>query len=215
MPQPDDLRTSRIRQARRRQLIEATIESIAKRGFAETTLSAVTAEAGLSHGVVNFHFESKEQLFIDTLGWLAEEHYEHWRRALEKAGDDPARRLEALVRADFAPGVCSRKKLAVWFAYWGQAKHRPIYLDIHNRHDAARREHLETLCAGLTARSDGVGAAPVRAARLIEAAIDGLWLQMLLYPDGLDRKEALASVMAQLAALYPHHFAAPPAPAEC
>lgn len=210
MAKTEDLPASRIRQERRRQLIEATIESIAKRGFAETTLSAVTAEAGLSHGVVNFHFESKEQLLIDTLGFLAEEHFDHWRRAMEKAGEAPAKRMEALVRADFAPAVCSRKKLAVWFAFWGQAKHRPIYLDIHSRHDAARRENLVALCSALGPAA-GVGAAPERTATLIEAVIDGLWLQMMLDPEALDRREALAAALAQLAALYPDHFQTPPA----
>nr|NIS43004.1 TetR family transcriptional regulator [Desulfuromonadales bacterium] len=46
------------REARRRQLIEATIASIAELGFTDTTLSTVTTRAGLSHGTINFHFTS-------------------------------------------------------------------------------------------------------------------------------------------------------------
>ena len=58
------------REARRRQLIEATIASIAELGFADTTLSTVTTRAGLSHGTINFHFKSKEFLFVETLTYL-------------------------------------------------------------------------------------------------------------------------------------------------
>ena len=41
---------------RREQLINATIDSLAKRGYAATTLADVADGAGLSRGIVNFHF---------------------------------------------------------------------------------------------------------------------------------------------------------------
>ena len=43
---------------RRQQLIEATIDSIAKYGISGTTMTTVTGLAGLSVGIVNFHFFS-------------------------------------------------------------------------------------------------------------------------------------------------------------
>lgn len=59
------------KETRRQQLIEATIDSLAKRGYAETTLADVADGAGLSRGIVNFHFESKENLLIATLStWV-------------------------------------------------------------------------------------------------------------------------------------------------
>ncbi len=66
------------REARRRQLIEATIASIAELGFTDTTLSTVTTRAKLSHGTINFHFKSKQLLLVETLKYLAEEHRDHW-----------------------------------------------------------------------------------------------------------------------------------------
>ena len=48
------------REARRSQLIEAMIETLATRGYARTTLTEVAKQAGLSHGLVNFHFETKK-----------------------------------------------------------------------------------------------------------------------------------------------------------
>ena len=71
---------------RRQQLIDSTIESIAKRGFSETTMADVADGAGLSRGIVNFHFKSKEMLLVETLHYLAVEYREAWTRALEKAG---------------------------------------------------------------------------------------------------------------------------------
>jgi len=89
------------KEVRRLQLIEATIDSLAKRGYAETTMADVADGAGLSRGIVNFHFESKEKLLIATLQHMYEEYSSHWRQALERAGEDPADQLKALVAADF------------------------------------------------------------------------------------------------------------------
>lgn len=48
------------REARRKQLMDATIEVVAARGYARTTLTEVAGRAGLSHGLANFHFKTKE-----------------------------------------------------------------------------------------------------------------------------------------------------------
>ena len=56
-----------IREARQRQLVEATITAIGRYGYAKLTLNHVATLAGLSPGIVNFHFRSKEQLLAATL----------------------------------------------------------------------------------------------------------------------------------------------------
>ena len=53
------------RDTRRQQLIEATIETLAARGYARTTMTEVARTAGISHGLVNFHFETKEKLLAE------------------------------------------------------------------------------------------------------------------------------------------------------
>ena len=63
------------REARREQLIEATIAVLAVRGYARATLTEVADTAGLSHGLVNFHFTSKDILFSETLGLLDPVHH--------------------------------------------------------------------------------------------------------------------------------------------
>lgn len=61
------------RETRRGQLTEATIEVLAERGFARMTLTEVARKAGLSRGLVNLHFQTKEGLLSETLILLAEE----------------------------------------------------------------------------------------------------------------------------------------------
>lgn len=194
------------RDVRRKQLIMAAMESIAKRGFSDTTLRHVTEEAKLSHGVVNYHFESKEALYDATLGFLAKEHHDLWLKYLEDAGPNPASRLKAMVRADFDTKVCTHKKLAVWFAFWGQAKYRPNYISIHNRYDIERDEEIKRICGELIADGGYEGVQASWAARTIEATVDGHWLSLMLYPAEKTAAECENDCMIALTQMFPRHF---------
>lgn len=191
---------------RRRQLIESTIESIAKRGFSETTLANVADGAGLSRGIVNFHFRSKEALLVETLRYIAEEFREVWNRALAKAGPSAAERLAALVEADFEPVVCSRKRIAVWFAFWGEAKSRPRYLEICGESDREYGQALRDLCLRIVEEGGYRDLDPVLAADGLSAMSDGLWQDLLLNPQSFDRQAAKRTCFAYLAAIFPRHF---------
>ena len=77
-------------------LINSAIKSISKRGINETTMSNVSQGAGLSQGIVNFHFKSKELLLIETLKFISNEYLEAFEKKLRKAGDNPANKIAAI-----------------------------------------------------------------------------------------------------------------------
>ena len=54
------------KRATRQRLIETTIDIIADEGLSKTTLPKVAKKAGLSRGICNFHFKTKEKLLLDT-----------------------------------------------------------------------------------------------------------------------------------------------------
>ena len=74
------------KEQRQEQLILATIQSVASRGLPETTMATVSAEAGLSQGIINLHFHSKERLLVETLRYIADEYRNTWKKALAGAG---------------------------------------------------------------------------------------------------------------------------------
>ena len=199
------------RDVRRKQLIMAAMDSISKRGFSDTTLRHVTEKAQVSHGVVNYHFDSKEALYDATLGYLSREHFDLWTKYREEAGDDPAHQLAAILRADFDKKICTHKKLAVWFAFWGQAKYRPNYLKIHNRYDNQRHDEIVRICTQLIVNGRYTNLDPSRATRIVEAITDGHWLNLLLYPSETDREACYEDSLHALSLLFPRHFPLKPA----
>ncbi|MBL4928168.1 TetR family transcriptional regulator [Fuscibacter oryzae] len=193
------------RDARRAQLIEATIEVLARQGYARVTMADVARRAGLSHGLVNFHFHSKENLLVETLIYLAEEYRQNWTTALERAGDDPADRLHAMLTADFNPEIFTPSRIAAWCSYWGEAQSRPLYQERCGSNDLAYMQELESLCARMIARHGYTGNAE-RMARVLRVTVEGMWLDMVTIQTPYSREEARATVLTSAAALFPRHF---------
>jgi len=192
------------KETRRQQLIEATIDSLAKRGYSDTTLADVADGAGLSRGIVNFHFESKENLLVATLQYMAEEYGDHWASALERAGPGLAGRLWAIVHADFDRKICTKRKLAAWCAFWGEAKSRPTYQALCGARDVKYQDTVIQLCAGLKAEG-GYAYEPEPMALSLCAMLEGLWLRLMM-GDGTTREKALEAAIAFVVTAFPAHL---------
>lgn len=203
---PDERKPRKAsREARKVQLMEATIDVLARNGFSRTTLTEVARRAGLSHGLVNFHFASKEGLLTETLAYLAEEYRENWTRALAAAGERPAEQLAALLLADFAPQVSTPARLSAWCAFWGEAQSRPMYQQSCGDKDLAYNATLERICAALM-DEDGRKADPVIVARVLRVTIEGVWLDMMTMAVPYARDDAVRTVHSCAAAFFPRHF---------
>ena len=190
------------KEVRRQQLIEATIDSLARRGYADTTTALVADGAGLSRGIVNFHFDSKEKLLIETLRYLSDEYRTFWRTALKKAGPSPAEKLRALVLADFDRKVCTPRKLAAWCAFWGEAKSRPTYQRLCGANDREYQFTVLNLCRGLADAHQS----PELLARALVCLLEGLWLHLMMSPKEITSADARAVVLAHLGSVFPTQF---------
>lgn len=193
-------------ETRRKQLIDATITCISKQGISGTTLTAVTKEAGLSLGLVNFHFKSKEALLSATLAHLAQEHRQMWARDAARADLTAAQKLQSLVDAQFHPKICSQEKLAVWFAFFGEAKQRTAYRSSSAQIDMERQEVCANLCQDIIEDCGSENANSEDIAQTLEGLFDGLWLNMLLYPQKFTRATSSRQVMEYLNRAFPQIF---------
>jgi TetR/AcrR family transcriptional repressor of bet genes len=195
-----------IKELRRVQLIEATIDTLARHGFAEFTLAQVADAAGLSQGIVNFYFHSKEALLVETLKFMEAEYEQFWTAAVRKAGPRAADKLAAMIAADFDPVMTSRKKVTVWYAFWGEARWRPEYLKICQSLSEAYFAETRALCREIVDGGSYANIDPDSVARGLNAMIDGLWLDILTSPKAIDRKEAKRTCLGLLAAVFPREF---------
>lgn len=207
--EPNPLRKA-ARSVRRQQLIESTIAVLGRKGYAALTVADVAREAGLSPGIVIFHFNSKDELLAAVLGHLAAEYRAHWEARVKAAGPHVADRLRALMLSDFDGSVFTPEKLAAWIAFWGETQGRPVYDQICAGLDAERLAATETLCRELVAEG-GYAHDPHLVMRSLESLCDGLWLGLAADGAGYSGRVSAAlaqeTVAATLAAFFPRHYA--------
>jgi len=196
-------------EARRRQLIDATLSAIAEHGLSRTTLAKVARLARLSAGIVNFYFRSKDELLLATLRGLVDEFEAGVGEALAGAGDDPVAALEALVEINFDPALADPRKVAVWYAFWSEAGARADYLKLCGDKDRRYLDTVRDRCAALVARGPYSHVDAEGVAHAFVGLIDSLWQGLLVEPGDEALAAARRIVRAFLASVFPHHFSAP------
>lgn len=206
-PAPPGAPTSRkaSKEVRHKQLIEATIDCIAQRGYAGTTLAEVADGAGLSRGIVNFHFHSKEKLLIETLRYLSNLYDRNWQSAIKKAGKRPAEQLWALAASDFSKSVCNRRYISAWSGLRAEASSRPTYQKICAASDKHCHDFIIGLCTEIK-REGGYEAEADMVALGFDGLVEGLWLQLLMQSHALTRTRAKHCVLDYFVSQYPKHF---------
>ena len=197
---------SQAKPDRRRELIEATIRTIGRRGYASTTLSHVAGDAGLSPGIVNFYFKSKEQLLQETLEYLVIEYDRVSQQIIASAGPESAAQLMALIAADFDPAIFTIEKVAVWYAFWAEAATNAAYRAVVSRLEAKDQNSTATICARLVKEGRYVGIDPEQVASGLNAMSDGFWFDSLIDPETFDKNRALSICRLYLSGLFPRHF---------
>jgi AcrR family transcriptional regulator len=76
---------------RRERILHAALECFGAFGFAGTSTRAVADRAGISHPLLIYHFQSKEQLWRSTMGDVIARSRSELDARLERAGRDDAR----------------------------------------------------------------------------------------------------------------------------
>ena len=201
---PKTKRRTAPKEVRRLQLIEATVDCIAERGIAGTTMAAITGRAGLSLGIVSMHFESKENLLKATLTHLSQEVRSTWLSNNADHTLKPAPKLWAIAMSSFDPYIFNPKKITVWFAFFGDARYRAFYRQIVESFDDERTDALEAICESLAPDTPNFDAMGVTDA--IESLGDGLWLNAMLYPETFTREYCMTRMAEFLTATFPDQY---------
>jgi TetR/AcrR family transcriptional repressor of bet genes len=202
---PRTKRRTAPREERRVQLIRATIRSIARNGLSVTTIATVAREAGLSQGIINLHFQSKDRLLEETLSHIVHEYRNVWYKAIENSGDSAAEKLAALAAVDFDKRICQRNKLAVWFAFWGESRSRLTYRKMCAESTREYKQCLTGLCEEII-RQGGYRVKAQHIATGLLALNGGLWLDMLISPAEMPAYRAREISQSYLRGVFPLHF---------
>jgi len=195
---------SEQKQITRQKLLDATIDIIADEGIAGVTMAKVAGRTGLSRGICNYHFDTKEQLMLEAFRMLYQEHEQAWRKTLSDLDESPESRLKAHVETMLSPPIADHKKLAVWMAFWGVTPHRKTYLAICESIDREYEAEVEGLLRQLSGGDETVNGMGLQAISVtLTSMIDGFWVNYLISPGCLAPKDAVNACLAFLSSFFP------------
>jgi AcrR family transcriptional regulator len=83
---------------RRREIVDATVRVMARRGWNDTSIDEITREARVSRGLVSYHFKDKNELLSGVLARCREMFLEDVQKAYD-AGEPAERRMLCATRA--------------------------------------------------------------------------------------------------------------------
>ncbi len=169
---------------RRSALVEATIHEIGVNGTLDVTVSQIAKRAGMSSALAHHYFGSKEQIFAAAMRHILTLFGAEVRGAMLMA-KTPRDRIEAIIRASFAPAQFRPEFVSAWLNFYVQAQKSDEarrLLHIYQRRLRSNLHHAFRQIAGDNARTLTRGMA---------AMIDGLYIRQALRADPMSPAAAI------------------------
>ena len=166
----------------RQQVVDAAIRTLARNGFARTSVSDIAESAGMSKGVVHYHFASKDDLIAHVLTQCCDTLGDRVRAAWQAPGT-PTDRVRRALREMWATRTDGSPEMRVLADLMALGVHdAKIKKPLTARLQKAREE----LVTELVSSFEKLGLRPKLPAhtlpRLIMATLDGLGLHQIFDP---------------------------------
>jgi AcrR family transcriptional regulator len=164
---------------RRREILEATCEVVAARGFRDLRIADVAKIAGYSTGTVHYYFDSKEALLTEAFRFQYEQSRKR-RNAHVEGEADPVARLRKLAEGYLPTTDETIRSWRVWLELWVSALTDEDLREINDVYYGDWRQ------AVLDAVSEGADRGlidvvdPVTYADTFVGMLDGLAIQVLI-----------------------------------
>jgi len=178
--------------ARREALVEATLACLKRLGHEGMSVRQISAQAGVSAGLINHHFPSITTLVAAAYETLATSLLQSARQQAQDLSKAPRERLRRFFEASFAPESVDPGLFSAWLVFWGMVPHDAEVRAVHDRTYGAYRATLESLLGQLRL-TDGIPEFKLRPAAIgLAALLDGLWIEASLNPRTFKPSTAVA-----------------------
>lgn len=187
--------------ARRQALMDATLRCLADRGVERTSIRNICDEAGVSVGLVNHYYSSKDALVADVYARLADGLLAALTEEVERIGGSARDRLSSFFRASFSPVVLDPDLLRAWLSFWSMTHRSELIANIHARTYGGYLATLEDMLCAL-ADEEGIADLDVRLTAIgLSGLLDGLWVEWCLNSGTFSPEEGVRLCEACLAGL--------------
>lgn len=112
---------------RHQEILDAAARVITERGLAETRISDIAEQAGVSPGLILYYFDSKDRLLAEALTYANDQFYLRTSREIRRmpSAVDQLRRLVDLSVPGYLPEYGRLDEWALWIEVWVRALRDP------------------------------------------------------------------------------------------
>lgn len=112
---------------RHQEILDAAARVITERGLAETRISDIAEQAGVSPGLILYYFDSKDRLLAEALTYANDQFYLRTSREIRRmpSAVDQIRRLVDLSVPGYLPEYGRLDEWALWIEVWVRALRDP------------------------------------------------------------------------------------------
>ena len=162
---------------RRRDLIDAGIRCLGKGGMSGFTIDEICKQARVSRGLVNHHFQGKQDLLLKIYTDMTE------HLVQEPSGQGSDEILKWIIDSNFDESSFNKSNLRAWLSIWGQVPTNPELNALHLQRYQVYKKRIENALLGIAGeRKTDLDTDSI--ARQLIALIDGLWLEYCLHSEG-------------------------------
>ena len=163
-----------VRSIRRDQILEAAEHLVARQGWAQTSFAEICREAGVSNGVLTYHFKDKEDLLLALYERSACTWKEHFTAdsACGAANGDAANPFLAMVREAAEAVEANRQVFLLLLQYLSEAPDHP---EVRERIQGMFGEMRAKMCPVIAAawEAQGVSGDSDVASGVLQSAMAG------------------------------------------
>ncbi|HEU4355863.1 MAG TPA: TetR/AcrR family transcriptional regulator [Actinomycetota bacterium] len=174
---------------RHQEILDAAARVITDRGLAETRISDIAEEAGVSPGLILYYFDSKDRLLSEALTYANDQFYLRMSREIRRipSARDQLRRLVDLSVPGLLPEFGRLDEWALWIEVWVRALRDPEMAKDREFLDQRWRGQIADIVrGGQTSGEFTSEEAAEELALRIAAMIDGLAIQVIMEDSQVD-----------------------------
>lgn len=159
---------------RRAAIVAAMLPVMARHGYEKATIQAIAREAGLTPGLIHYHFKSKQEILVSLVQGIVEFARARFEHAAIRAGG-PSERLRAYIEARLGLGAgAAPDMVAAWVMVGAEAVRQPEVRALYQQAVAAELAELTQLvadcCTERRRSTDGAAALAAGLVALMEGA---------------------------------------------
>ena len=187
---------------RHQEILDAAARVITERGLAETRISDIAEQAGVSPGLILYYFDSKDRLLAEALTFANDQFYLRTSREIRRlpSAKDQLRRLVDLSVPGYLQEFGRLDEWALWIEVWVRALRDPeMAKDREVLDERWRSQIAEIVRAGTQTGEFSSAEDPDELALRLACLIDGLAIQVVMN-DSKITPERMHRVCMQVAA---------------